>query len=503
MADIDDDQALESQAVDVAETDADEESSGRMDLSVEIDDTGPCKKHVRVRVPRESIDETFDGLLDEYLEKAEVPGFRKGHVPVDLVRKRFKKDLNEQVKQRVLLASLEQLGEESELEPISEPNLDLESIELPEEGDFEYEFDVEVRPEFDLPVYKGLSIERPVREVTEADVDAYLQKFLEQYGELVPVDAPAEAGDFVTVDIRVKHEGRLLVQIEDVSLRVRPKLRFQDAELDGFDGFMSGAKSGDVRTTELKVSMEADTTAMRGETVQTEFQVLDVKRMEVPPLDMEFLDRIGTVDEDDLRNQVEAMLERQTRYQQRQACRRQVLEQITESATWELPEELLSRQVDNALRREILEMQQAGFTSREILARENDLRQRSLSMTEQNLKEHFVLDRIAEEEGIEVTEDDLNYEITMMAIQRGENPRRVRARMVKSGMIENLQAQVRERKAVDVILDHAKFTDVEMPPATDTEVEALNRSICRSVSSADTASLNEEAEDGEIVDTEE
>ena len=467
----------------------------RMTLDVEIDDVGPCKKHVRVRVPRESIDAVYVELVAEYAGQAEVPGFRVGHVPLDLVKKRFKNELADQAKQKVLMASLEQLGEESDLDPINEPNLDLDSIEIPEEGDFEYEFDVEVRPEFDLPKYKGLKIEQPTRTTSDDDVTAYLDQFLEQYGKLVPVDAPAQPGDFVTVDVEVTHNGKPLTNIDDVSVRVRPKLRFQDAELDGFDQFMAGAVADDVREVDFAVSMEADSIGMRGEQVHAKFTVLDVKRLETPNLDEEFLERVDVESEDELREQIRGMLERQVTYERRQSCRRQVLEQITESASWELPEDLVTKQVDNALRREILEMQQAGFTSREILARENDLRQRSVSMTRQNLKEHFVLDQIAEEEGLSVTEGDLNTEIYMMAVQRGESPRRVRARLVKSGAIENLEAQVRERKAVDVILEHADFTDVPMPPPTETEVEALNRSVCRAVGSADVEEQDEEVQE--------
>lgn len=478
MADVEDDQVTdETAAVDVEE--GAEEARERIDMNVQIEDVGPCKKHVRITVPRDSIDEISAKLLEDYTERAEVPGFRVGHVPVDLVRKRFKTELAEQVKQRVLLASLEQLEDESDLDPINQPNLDLDSIELPEEGDFEYEFDIEVRPEFDLPEYKGLEIERPFREISNDDVDAYLQQFLEQYGKLVPVEAAAQPGDFVTVTIEVTHDGKTLTTIEDVSVRVRSKLRFWDAELDGFDSFMGGASAGEIRETDVPVSMESEVIAMRGESVHLKFSVLDVKRLETPELNEGFLERIGVFDEGDLREQIRKILERQVRYEQRQSCRRQVMKQIIDAADWDLPEDLVSRQVDNALRREILEMQQAGFTTREISAREGDLRQRSLSMTRQNLKEHFVLDRIAEDESIEVTADDLNAEIAAMAVQRGENPRRVRARLVKSGMIDNLEAQVRERKAVDIILDNAKFNDVPMPAPVETEVEALNRSVLR------------------------
>lgn len=458
-----------------------DEAPTRMDLTVAIERSGPCKKHIRVVVPRAAIDLVLSAEVQELVDTAAVPGFRKGHVPDQLIRKRFKKELSEQVKQKVLMRSLEQISEDEDLEPINEPNLDLEAFEVPDEGDFEYEFDIEVRPEFELPDYKGLEIQRPVREVTEQDIDDYVEEYLEQYGQLEPVDEPAAAGDFVTLSIEFSHNGEPLKTIDEISVRLRPTLRFQDGELPGFDKLMIGARADDVREADLTVSMEADTIAMRGESVHARCTVLDVKRLRAQELNAEFLDRIGIESIETLRKQVRDMLERQVTYEQRQATRRQVLEKITESADWDLPEDLVRKQVENALRREVLEMQQAGFTPRDIRARENDLRQRSISMTRQNLKEHFVLDRIADREQIDVSQTEVDVEIALMAMQRGENPRRMRARLQKSGMIENLDAQIRERKAVDVILDHARFTDVPMKAARDSGVEAVDRSICSTI----------------------
>ncbi len=148
--------------------------------------------------------------------------------------------------------------------------------------------------------------------------------------------------------------------------------------------------------------------------------------------------------------------------------------------------------MNNALRREILEMQQAGFTSDEILSRQNELRQKSLTMTRRNLKEHFVLDRIAEEEKIEVTGEDLNNEILLMALQSGENPRRVRSRLQKSGVIDNLEAQIRERKAVDVILANATFKDVPMELPASRDVFSLEDSICPEAAEPDAEAAGEE-----------
>ena len=453
------------------------EAGYKMTLDVEISTIGPCRRHVRVKVPKADIDHFREEALGEVAETAAVPGFRAGKVPAKLVERRFKKEISDQVRQRVLLTSLEQLADDHELDPINEPNFEVESLVLPDDGDFEYEFDVEVRPDFDLPNYTGLSIKRLTREISEADIDAYLAKFLTQYGTFVPKSEPAAAGDNLNVDLEFFWNGELLRRMNALNLQLRPSLRFPDGELTGFSDLVAGAVAGDVRESSLTISPEAESIEKRGETVQVRVTVNAVNSVKLPELNKEFLARLDMETEEDLRGQIKNMLSRQLQFDQRQSTRKQVLEKITESATWDLPEELVRKQVENALRREILEMQQAGFTTQDIRSREASLRQRSISTTRQALKEHFVLDKIATKESIESTAPDIDAEIYMMALQRGESPRRVRARLQKSGMMDNLEAQIRERKAVDFILKSAVYEDVPMPADND-DVESVSMAIC-------------------------
>lgn len=449
-----------------------------LSLGIVIEDTGPCKKHVRITVPRSDIEHIYADEVGQLVSKAEVPGFRVGHVPRKLVEKRLRKELDETVKRRLLLDSLEQLSERDDLEPISQPELDIDDIDIPEEGDFEYEFDVEVRPEFDLPDYAGLKIRRPVKDTTEDEVDAFLERYLSQYGELESCEGGAEANDAVRLSMEFTHNGEALHKISAATVRLRPVLQFSDAELDGFDELMLGVVAGDTREADITVSKEAESIEYRGEVVHARFKVLEVSRLKLPEMNSALFNRIGVESEAELREEIREMLQRQTLYQQRQAVRAQVTEKITESADWELPESLVMSQVENALRREILEMQQAGFTTQQIQARQNELRQQAVSSTRTALKEHFVLDKIAIQEKIEVTPAEIDAEISMMAMQRGESPRRVRARLMKSGMVENLDAQIRERKAVDVILERAEFEDYEPEAVDQSRIAAVPHSVC-------------------------
>ena len=467
----------------------------KMSVTAKIDEVGPCKKHVTVTVPRADIDHYYSESVSELGGQATVPGFRVGHVPTKLIEKRFRQELSDQVKQRVLMESLELIAEDNDLDPINEPTIDIESLEIPEDGEFTFEFEVEVRPDFKLPEYKGLKLERPAREIADKDVDEYLTRFLGQYGEMEERKGAAEKEDYLELSIKFEHDGKHLSEIAELVVPLRPVLRLHDAEITNFGELMTGVKTGDTRETEVEVSGEPDQIEMRGEKVKALFTVKSVKFIQTPEINEELLERIGAESEEELREEVKNILERQLTYEQRQSTRSQVLDKITESADWDLPETLVSKQVENALRREILEMQQAGFSRQDIQARENELRQKAISTTRQALKEHFVLDKIATTENLEVQPSEIDMEIYYMAMQQGESPRRIRARMVKSGMIENLEAQLRERKAVDVILEKAEYTDVKMKPQEENKISAVARSVCSSFSAS--AAEEEETEEAD------
>ena len=449
-----------------------------MTLGVEVKDIGPCKKHVKVKVPQDDIAHIRDFVLGDMKSKAAVPGFRPGKAPKDIIAKRFSRELNDEIKQKVLIGSLEQLSQDTNIEPINEPDLDVENLTIPDAGDFEYEFQVEVRPSFELPAYDQITIKRPVRETGEADINEAQTRFLEQYAELVPSDGAVEPGDSVKICAAFTYQGGTLQDHAHFTARVRSTLRFEDAEIADFDKLLTGAKAGDSRETDITISKEAENVAMRGEKVQASFKIEEVQRVKLPELNRALFQRVGVETVDELRIEIEQALQRQTQYDQRQAVRKQVLDKITASATWELPEDLVLKQVENAMYREVLEMQQAGYTEQEIRVRENELRQHQVSMTRRAMKEHFILDKIATLENIEVTDYDIEAELHYMAMSRGENVRRLRARMEKSGVIENLAAQIRERMAVDVILSKAVFEEVTMDNPRASNVEAVELEIC-------------------------
>jgi trigger factor len=466
MTDTDDqeqDAPLGSDASDEAtETATAEPPAKKLNLAVEIQDIAQCRKRVKVTVPPEDIADAFNEQFTELVENAAVPGFRPGHAPRRLIERKFRKEVAEQVKGKLLMRSLEQVGEEQEIYAISEPKLDVTKIELPETGPLVYEFEVEVSPEFELPEYKGLKIKRPVKEFGEADVNKQLARFLEQYGQIVPISEPAAVGDYIIADVVFRDGPNEISRSDELTVRIQKVLRFRDGTIERFDKAMVGVTPGTTRTVPVVISAEAPNVALRGRTIEAEFAIKDLKRMRLPVVDAEFLEKVGYTTEEQLRDALHSVLRRRLEFEQRRTARQQMLQQLTGKAQIELPPDLVRRQVQSTLRRRVMEMHDAGFSDDEIRRRQVELHQRSHSATEQYLREHFLLAKIAEKEEIEVKPEDIDNQVQVMALQSDESPRRVRARLQKEGLLDVLEIQILEQLAADRVLEYATYVDVPL-----------------------------------------
>jgi trigger factor len=484
-----------------AEAPADGEQGGdeekkSLNLDVQITSPSACERHVTVTVAREDIDRYLDEAYSELMPSANVPGFRVGRAPRKLVENKFRKEIGEQIKGSLLLDSLSQISDDQKFTAISEPDLNLDSIDVPEDGPMTFEFDIEVRPEFEMPKWKGAKLERLVRDFTPADVEQHLEKMLTRFGQLVPFDGAASEGDFLTVNLTSTHDGEQLERDEEIVFRIRPTLSFRDGEIKDFGKLMAGVKAGETRTAEVELTQDAPNEDLRGKKVKVEFEVLDVKKLKLPELTEEFLSEMGGFKaEGDLKDAIQQNLQRQLEYDQQQKIRSQISSLLTQSADWELPPGLLKRQSARELERSVMELRRAGFGEAEIRARENILRQNSASATARSLKEHFILERIAEDENIEAEEGDFEKEIFLIAMQSGESPRRVRAQIEKRGLMDVLQNQIIERKVLELVQENAKFTDKPYEPEK-LDIEALHLAVGGGEAAASIPEAKEAATEG-------
>jgi trigger factor len=460
---------------------ADDAAAQPLKLDVAVESVSTCQRKVRVSIPRADIDRHFEEAVAELMPTALLPGFRPGRAPRRLVSSRFKAELGDQIRSRLLAAAMTQVTEQEKLSPISEPELDVEAVVLPDEGPMTFEFSIEVRPEFEMPKWKGLAINRPTRAIGDTDVDEALSSILRERSRLVPHDGAPAAGDMIVANLRFLDGDTVLSEAKELEIVVRPKLSFADASLTGFDALVKKAKPGTTVTAEVKISDEAAVEALRGKTVTLELTVLEVKKLELPELTPAVLEELGGFESAEaLREAVKKQLEGQLEWHRRRQVRQQVASALTASATWDLPPELLKRQSLRELERSILELRRSGFDDDSIRRHVNELRQSALASTARALKEHFILEKIAEAEGIADTAADYDEEIRAIAAQSGEPPRRVRASLEKRGLMDVLRNQIIERKTLEVIEHNAKFNDTpfEFPRP---DADAVDHAVCGSV----------------------
>ncbi len=436
-----------------------EELNQPLQIDVSVDVTSTCERHVVVNITRAEVDRYFRKAFDDVAPKAELPGFRAGKAPRKLVESRFKEQIAEQVKSTLIMDSLQVVTEGDHFSAISEPDFDYEAVVLPAEGDFKYEFKIEVRPDFETPQWEGLKLERPTCKLTDKHVDEHLSRTLKRFMAGEAVDGPIELGDTVTLNATFSLDGKQAGQFEEETVAVAKQLNFGDAIVPNFGELIVGKKEGDTFSTTITMSEDAAIVDYRGKEVEVEFEVVEAKRIQVDEISPEMLADLGFDNTEELRSFVHAELTRQFEYHQQQALRKQIVDQLTKGADWELPEALVRRQTNRELQRMVLELQRSGFNQQQVNSYLNSSRLNARQSTINALREHFVLEKIAEDLKVEPTTADYDGEIELIAEQNDSTPRRIRARLEKSGQMDAIRNQIIERQVIERIVAGGKVTD--------------------------------------------
>ncbi len=445
------------------ETDATqlEDAKQPLQIDVKVDVTSTCERHVVVTIARAEVERYRREAFDDVAPKAELPGFRAGKAPRKLVETRFKEQVAEQVKSSLVMDSLQLITEGDHFSAISEPDFDYEAVELPAEGDFKYEFKIEVRPDFETPKWEGLSLERPTCSLTDKHVDEHLSRTLKRFMPGEAVDGPARLGDMVTLNATCTLDGREINSFEEETVAIAKTLKFGDAVVENFGELIVGKAEGENFSATVTMSEDAAAVDLRGKQVEIDFHIQEVKRIEVDEISPATLEDLGFDDTTELRDFVRTELERQFEYHQQQALRKQIVDELTKDANWDMPESLVRRQTNRELQRLVLELQRSGFNQQQVNSYLNASRMNARENTVRALREHFVLEKIAEDLKVEPSAEDYDKEILLIAEQNDTSPRRIRARLEKSGQMDAIRNQIIERQVINKIVEAGKITDKE------------------------------------------
>lgn len=439
-----------------------DETEQEFQYTVKVEDAGPATKKVTVEIPPQRIAEKLAEQFKDIRKQAAIPGFRPGHAPQKLVEKRFNADVREQVRRTLVSESYEQAIEKHSLQVIGEPDFDdPDKIQLPEgDAPLSYSFQVEVQPDIKLPELKGLKVKKPRIDVTGENVQQAMNNLLEQQGTLVPVeDRGVQAKDYLTADVHAKVDGKEVTHQHDAQLVARPG-RIAGIQVDDLDKQIEGLKPGETRTIKAKASDTHANEELRGKEVDIEIALKDIKRLELAELSEEFLSNLGFKTEQELRDALRKQMEERLNYDIQQAMREQVNKYLLDSVQIELPSKLSDRQTDRIVSRRTVDLMMRGMPREQVEANIEQLRGGAKDEAARELKLFFILQKVASEQNVDVSEAELNGRIAMLASQRGRRPEKVKQEMAKDGSLANLYIQMREQKAIDKVLESAEIEEV-------------------------------------------
>jgi len=428
---------------------------------VTIEEAGPCKKKIVIEIPEETIKNATDEQYEKLRKEALVPGFRKGRAPRRLLEKRFGKETTEQIKLTLLADASELALKDNELQTIGEPDIDFENIELPAEGPLKFDFEVEVRPEFELPELEGIPVTKTKLEVTDEQIDKEIEQLQKWSGVWTPrAEGSVEPDDQIIADVVLKVEGIEEEQkLDNIEIYVRQNGFIGTVPVEKLDELLVGAKAGETKETSIDVPKTYFREEYRGKKVDIQIAIKDIKWLKPAELDENCLKRYGVEDEKELREKTRENLQSHLINQEREEMAKQIFEYLLENTDFDLPLDVVGEQAHTVLQRQYTNLIMRGLTREQIEEQMGQLKASSEERAKQQLKTFFIMDKVADKLEIDVSDEEINGHIAQLATRRGQRPERMREDMERDGSLAQFKLEVRQDKCIAKLLETAKITD--------------------------------------------
>jgi len=447
-------------------------------MAVKIEDAGACKKKLCFEISADAIKEKLDKTLDAITEEAQIPGFRPGHAPRRLVLRKLRDQVSDRVKSELISEEYQKAVEDNDLKILREEEFDPEALELPEEGSLTFEVEVEVKPEVSLPDYQQIRFEVHKVEVREGDFEQARDNLLRSRGRLVEQDKTAKIAerDMLTADIRVTCGDQVVFEDTDGTLAVFPQA-VGGIRLDNLAERLVGKTAGDSVTIKAEVPEGHQAEDLVGKEAEVTIGVKSVRRLDLPDFNDEFAQSAGyetTVElEAELRKRLDSDMEEVRERGRREAAAAWLLDRIE----LEVPEGVALANAGRVFNQQVVELQRRGVPMDQIEKRSDELREACRQRAQRELKLSFIFEAIAGSEKIEVSEDEVQARVGMIAAGYGCPVDRLYADMEKRGLLDSIREQIRDDKIFRLLLEKAEITEVEPPePAKEEKPEAAKAS---------------------------
>ncbi len=421
-----------------------------------------CRRAVVVEIPADVTAKSMDNLVHRYSQVARVPGFRKGKVPSGVIRKRFAEDIKGELIESLVPQYFRKAVEKQGYMPVSQPIV--RDLEMEDGQPIRFKAEFEVLPQIELGEYRGIKAEHPAIHVTDEEVENELKQLQERHGSYDPVDEdrPLQDGDFAQVSFQAVPkesepvEGEAAVETKPQPIQMDEVL----VEIGGantvneFSTNLRGTKAGEERAFDVAYPADFYDARLAGKTLHYTVKINAIKKKTVPELNDEFVREISkdfqTMDE--LRRRIREGMETERTHKAEHEAKEKLITELVEKHDFPVPWALVERQVDVRLERGLRMLASQGMSTEAMRRMDlNRLRAAQRDLAEKEVKSNLLLTRIAEVEGIEITEEELEQEVQIMARQMDQPPDAVRTKLAEEGAIDRIRNRMRSDKALDFL----------------------------------------------------
>jgi trigger factor len=415
-----------------------------------------CRRELDLEIPAEEVTKATEKVAKDFAKIARVPGFRPGKAPISLIKKRFADDIKGEVVQKLVPQHVEKAVAEQKLTPVSQPQVD--KLEFAEGQPLKFRASFEVLPEFPLGNYKNLEIEMPEMTITDESVANTLTEMQQRAATFAPVEGRAiENGDFVQVKLLGTPEGGgEPLQAESVLCHVGA-----EETMEPFNENLRGANIGEHKNFDVEYPADYPDAKLTGKKFHYSVDILGIKTKKLPEIDDEFAKDVSDAASlDELKTKIREGLVHERDHRLKELQSEKVLAELVKLHDFPVPESLVEHQMDVRLERVVRSLAQQGVDPRAVNVDWVSLRKRQEERAKDDVKAELVIDRIATEEKIEVTDEELEQELQHMADHSGESAEALRARLTKQGALDRMKAKLRSDKTVNWLAQNAQVKTV-------------------------------------------
>lgn len=436
-------------------------------MKTDVQDINATRKTIAITLTSEEVTEQEAKLIKDYQRQAKIPGFRPGKAPEAMVRSRFAKDLQQELKQRVI--------SQAHKEGVVDADFELFTIVELDEGEIvggkaaTITFTVDVIPEFELPAYEGLKVTNTATEADEEEVTKMLDQVLSQRAEFNVAEKAAEKGDYVQCAYEGKIGDELVADlVPDTSMLGTQKSTWEEAGAEEAPGVRAivdgviGMKAGDTKEVTMEFPEDFEPEVLAGKTAVYSLEAKEVREKVMPEMDEAFFKSMQVADEAELRAKISENIENQKKQQNANAERQQITEELIKAVDFPIPESGIESETEAVLRDFMQRNMKQGVSTEEFEKHKESLHEGASKAAHDRLKSRLILTKIAEKEKIQVENEDFSRMIMMEAQQSGENPEKLVKELRKDqNRVNQMRREIILGKTMDLLLEKAERETVE------------------------------------------